>query len=298
MVWMIDSAHGPMHYDPRTMTLVGAAGCRALTQGQATVLSMLCRDERVDAQTHGRATLGQPHDYGSRILHNHVMRLRRILGRCAIVTIRNGGYRLATRARDAGIGDRSLVLSMPSAFNTADLAANSAVGAAADRRWPRYVAERLAAVAIESGDAAPLSAALAAWRDDARADRVLDRLQARGLEASAVVAAASDRGPVMVHIGSNLDKVYGARWRAKAIGAPVELQPDAAYGRFVRDDFSSVIGLGAMGQAAAIQPRVERIYAQIAGESRKSYDYRRLILPVLWKTGVAALSVSKVDRIF
>ena len=44
MVWMIDSAHGPMHYDPRTMTLVGAAGCRALTQGQATVLSMLCRD--------------------------------------------------------------------------------------------------------------------------------------------------------------------------------------------------------------------------------------------------------------
>lgn len=144
---------------------------------------------------------------------------------------------------------------------------------------PRFAAKPLQLDQLEASTGNPLKPLFQKWRVSASSfdDTTMPFLIGYGLDYRLLVMTADRSGePLRFQFFGEGFKFYDAKQKANTIGAPIDQQPDADYGRWLADQYGRVAESG--------EPCLDYVTACIrSGEApgRRS-RYERLLLP--WRT--------------
>lgn len=152
---------------------------------------------------------------------------------------------------------------------------------------PRFGAKPLQLDSLAEADDNPLRPLFQKWRVSASVfdDTTMPFLLAFGLDYRLIVMTADGGGePLRFQFMGEGFKFYDDRQKANIIGAPIDHQPDADYGRWLAAQYSKVAETG--------KPSLDYVTACIRpdhGAGRRS-RYERLLLP--WRTADNRLLVT------
>lgn len=144
---------------------------------------------------------------------------------------------------------------------------------------PRFGSRPLDISAVSSDSSNPLKPLYQKWRVSSAIfdDTTLPFLISYGLDFRLSVVTAPRMGePLRFQFFGDGFKFYDDHQKMKVIGAPIEDQPDAEYGRWLAEQYDAVVASG--------RPALDYVTARItpdSGPGRRS-RYERLLLP--WRT--------------
>gem|GEM_PF-827457 len=152
---------------------------------------------------------------------------------------------------------------------------------------PRFGAKSLQLDTLSETDGNPLRPLFQKWRVSASIfdDTTMPFLIGYGLDYRLIVMSAEGGGePLRFQFFGDGFKFYDARQKANVIGAPIDHQPDADYGRWLARQYGKVVESG--------KPSLDYVTASIRsdGDQSRRSRYERLLLP--WRTADNKLLVT------